>query len=188
MKGLWFSVASILILGLVLGSLASCSLDYEDAQLAESLDEELAETVITNARVTVVRGETPRFLIEADEVASFPRRNEQRLRGIRFREYNQSGDLVTEGSANHARIFTQSDDVEIEGEIRLRSFTHEARLETEYLFHHHADRRLSSRDIDTALIERESGSWITGRGLEVDLRRNELSFSSAVEGEILDEE
>lgn len=180
-----FSLASILLMGFFLGS---CSLDYEDAQLAESLDEELAETVITNARVTVVRGESPSFLVEAEQVSSFPRRNEQHLRGIRFREYNQSGELVTEGSAERARVFTGSDDVEIEGEIRLRSFVHEARLEAEYLYHHHADRRLSSRDIDTVLIERESGSWISGRGFDVDLRRNELSFSSDVEGEILDEE
>lgn len=180
-----FSVASILLFGLFLGG---CSLDYEDARLAESLDEELAETVITHARVTVVRGEAPSFLVEAEQVSNFPRRNEQHLRGISFREYNQSGELVTEGSADRARIFTRSDDVEIEGEIRLRSVIHEARLEAEYLYHHNADRRLSSRDVDTVLIERDSGSWISGRGFEVDLRRNELSFSSAVEGEILDDD
>jgi len=177
--------AGILVAAFFLGS---CSLDYEDAQLAESLDDELAETVITNARVTVVRGESPSFLVDAEQVSTFPRRNEQQLRGISFREYNQSGELVTEGSAERARIFTQSDDVEIEGQIRLRSVLHEARLEAEYLYHHNADRRLSSRDSDTVLIERDSGSWISGRGFEIDLRRNELSFSAAVDGEILDEE
>ena len=123
-----------------------------------------------------------RLEISAQRLATFRDERLQELDGLTVREYGPNGDLRLEGSADAARIYLESDNVELIGSIVLRSFEEDAELRSDFLFWDDENRVLSSGDAETVELFRGDDSWVRGNSLRLDARRNQAVISGAVHG------
>ncbi len=163
---------------------AGCSLDYGDAALDEEFDAELPEAELGDAVVTAVR-EDGEIRIVAERVQYFPSKQEQRLAEVRFEEISRDGTVVTEGRSGHARIFTDSDNVEFWDDVRLYSHEQRAWIYAEFLRYDHEARVVSGRPDERVSIEKDDGSVVSGLGFSAELELRDISFGADVRGTLV---
>ena len=123
-----------------------------------------------------------RLEISVRRLATFRDERLQELDGLTVREYGPDGKLRLEGSADAARIYLESDNVELIGSIVLRSFEEDAELRSEFLFWDDEHRVLSSGDAPAVELLHGDDSWVRGSSLHLDARRNRAVISGAVRG------
>ena len=122
---------------------------------------------------------------DAGQVRNFPRAGRAELEEVSYAEYDGNGILITAGSAQRAVYYTEREDAELAGAIRLRSQSQEVWLEAESLRWDEERHRLTSGTGETVQIFRDDGSQVSGSGLEVDLRRKTIRFSGPVSGTLV---
>ncbi len=83
--------------------------------------------------------------------------------------------------------FTEREDAELAGAIRLHSQSQGVWLEAETLCWEDASHRLFSGPEETVAVTRDDGSQVTGVGLQVDVRRKTIRFSGPVSGTLVAE-
>ena len=172
----------------VLGAalLAACSFDYADSGARpEQLLEYIPETEFRDVVHTVVRNGRVVAQITAQEVQNFPRHGRTILHEVRYVEYDAAGNAVTTGSAARAVYYSEREDAELAGTIRLRSESQEVRLEAHSLNWEGKRQRLSSAAGQTVEIARDDGSQVRGAGLDVDMRRKTIRFTGPVSGTLV---
>ena len=123
----------------------------------------------------------------ARQVRNFPRAGRTELNEVVYSEYDRNGILVTAGNADRAVYYTEREDAEVAGAIRLRSPSQGVWLEAETLRREDASHRLFSGPEDTVALTRDDGSQVTGTGLQVDVRRKTIRFSGRVSGTLVAE-
>ena len=168
--------------------LASCSLDYAQSQLATELSREIPDTVLTGVSHTVVRNNVVRFRIGAERVEAFAGEKRQYLYGVTFTEYDSTGAVRTDGTADHADFQTDTEDVALTGNLRFYSVPDEAWLEAEYLYWDSEERQLTSRPEESVSLEKGDGTTIVGRGFTAEMDESLIIFSGGVRGIIVEEE
>ncbi len=178
--------ACFLLLFAVLFS--ACSIDYESALVLEERPEDVPQTILVEARLTLERQDDRRFQVRASRVESYPELEEQRFWDFAFEEYDVAGDLVAAGQADFALYYDATDDVDLEGNIEFRSVTEGIVVTADELSWRDGERTLSAGPQVLIRVDREDGSWMEGRGFSADFRRSVLKFSGAVEGEIVTED
>jgi LPS export ABC transporter protein LptC len=171
---IFMSLASVLPL--------SCSFDYEGATIDEALAEETPESRIVGLSQTVVENGTTSFEIEAESVEVYEGHTKTVAYGVRFREYDAEGDLLTEGRADRAVFRNETEDAEFEGNVRLHAVKEELVVETDRVEWNSEERRLLTPPDSRVRLEKEDGSFLEGRGFEADLRRRYVRFQAAVKG------
>ena len=169
-----------LITAVLLGG--GCSLNYSEAEMAESLSEELPNSIIRSYRFVDIRSGRSSFRIYAAEARMYHKAHETQLKDIFFQEINPDGEVVTEGEASRATIFTQTDNVEMHGDISFSGSTQEATIISDYLFWNNEERRLEGNPEHTVTIIKADGSRIHGKGFSADAAGQRVEFSEAVEG------
>lgn len=160
-----------------LSALAACSLDYAQAEITEELSEEIPETVLTDFTHTVVENGRPVFVIAAERAENYTERKQTVLWDVTFAEYDSEGETLTEGVADRATFFTDTEDAELHGNISFYSSAEEGRIEAEYLEWNREERRLASNPTGPVLLENESGSRIRGTGFRADFTLKQIEFS-----------
>ena len=168
--------------------LSGCSLNYGESQLATEISEEIPDTILTGVSHTVVRDNVVRFRIGAELVESYGEENLQELHSVTFTEYDSTGAVRTEGTADYADFQTDTENVEITGNLRFYSVPDEAWIEAEYLFWNSDERQLTSRPEEPVALERSDGTSIIGRGFTAEMDQSLIIFSDGVEGTIVEEE
>jgi LPS export ABC transporter protein LptC len=138
--------------------------------------------------VTMVVERENRLELTASRIASFPAEKYQEFTDLRFREYGPEGDLRLEGYADSGVMALDTENVELRGEVRFVSRVEDATIESDFLFWDADARILTGTEDGVVRMERDDGSWVEGRGLAVDGRRNSVSFSGGVEGVFRTEE
>jgi LPS export ABC transporter protein LptC len=180
---------ALLIAAALLAALAGgCSLDYGDAELAESIPEDVPDSVFTDYVFTSARDGRPVYRIYADRARVFHSRHEAELEGVFFREFGAEGEIVTEGTAEEALVNTATDNVRLEGNLRFASSIYEAEITAEKLFWSDEEQRLESRSGTEVTIHRENGTRIRGRGLRIHAPSRTIEFTGPVEGQYVYEE
>jgi LPS export ABC transporter protein LptC len=172
---------------LVLFCLA-CSLDYDQARVAESIPGQIPETVLIEFTHTVVSGGRVWVVLEAERAETYGERNEIVLEGVFFREYDQEGNLLTEARAERAVFATDSENATLSGSIEIYSHEEEASLQAGRLSWVREGRRLVADDGQTVRLQTDDGSYVEGEGFSADFRRKRLEFSSRVRGSYVREE
>src|SRR5512136_1543800 len=81
---------------------SGCSLNYEEARVAEGIAGETPDTIMVNFRHTVVNEGKLWVKFSAERAESYGKRKEVVLLGVRFQEYDAEGKLVTEARADKA--------------------------------------------------------------------------------------
>jgi len=172
-------VAAIL---LTAASVLSCSFDYEGATIDETLAEETPESRIVGLSQTVVENGTTSFEIEAESVEVYEAHTRTVATGVRFREYDEEGELLTEGRADRAVFDNETDDAEFEGDVLLHAVQDELTVRTDRVEWISEERRLRTPPGSRVRLEQDDGSYLEGRGFEADLRRRRVRFQSEVRG------
>jgi len=176
----------VLTLVLILsGILASCTFDYTDGQLESRRTAETPQLELLNVRMVVERDN--RLELSADRIAIYRERRTQEFQGISFREFDATGAVRLEGYADGGVMDIDTEDVELLGEVRLVSTVEGAEMESAFLSWDNADRVLRGATDQEVRIRRNDGSWVEGRGLRVDGRRNQVEFMEGFRGEFRQE-
>jgi LPS export ABC transporter protein LptC len=166
----------------------SCSLDYEQARVAESIPGQIPETILLEFTHTVVSEGRVWVVLEAERAETYSERNEIVLQGVFFREYDEEGNLHTEAQAERAVFATDSEDATVSGSIQIYSHEEEASLQAGSLSWIREGRRLVADDGQTVRLQTDDGSYVEGEGFSADFRRKRLEFSSRVRGSYVREE
>ncbi len=171
-RGAW------LALGLVL--FGGCSFDYSGASVERDSRERIPQVELVDVEMVIERSN--RLHLSASRIASYPDEGYQELQDVRFSEFGPDGELRLEGRADQARLDLNTEDVELRGNVSFYSTVEDATIESSSLYWKAERRILSSAEDESVVLEREDGSRVEGRGMEVDGRRNSVMFSRGVQG------
>jgi LPS export ABC transporter protein LptC len=168
--------------------LSACSMDYEEAEVAEDISEEVPNTVLHYFSQTIVRDGTPVYRVQAEKAETYNKKNTMILFNVLFQELNPEGEVITEGWAEEITFYTDTEDAELEGNIEFYSKAEEAAVRASFLEWDHGDKVLSGKDEEVVRLERKSGSVVSGTGFEAELKKKRVRFTGNVEGTYVDEE
>jgi LPS export ABC transporter protein LptC len=173
---------------IVAGSLlCACRLDYGmgAASGAEALP---TARFVDYSHTVVVRG-ARNLELRAARADAYDADKKVVLVEVEFSEYDpDTGERVSWGTADRAVFFTETEDAEFSGSVRLESKRQDAVLEGEYLRWDKKAKRLEGRLDRTVTVTRGDGSMISGAGFEADARRKSFSYRGSVEGRIVDKD
>ena len=169
-------------------TLGSCSLEYGDTELADSISEDTPDTILFQVRHTIVRDGTPRFIVDAGRAETFSQLRRQYLSDVRFREIAPDGETVTDGVAEYAEYQTDTEDFELTGNLRFYSSEEDAWLTAEYLYWNSEARLLTSEPAEPVVLERGDGTTISGRGFVAEMARSIIRFEEGVSGTLVEED
>ena len=167
---------------LLAAGLTACEFNYEESMIAEDLDEEVPETILRNFAQVMVRDSVPTFYIEAGESEAYGKLKETHFKEVHFQEYDREGTVVTDGQADFAKMFNDTESVELWGNLYFYSQREGASLEGEYLFWDNERSTLSGKSDDRIQIVDDSGSIISGKGFSADSRNKSIKFENQVSG------
>lgn len=177
----------ILLSLLCLISASACRFDYNESIMAEDLSEEVPDTILENFAQVMVKDTVPTFYIEAAKSSSYGKRKETLFEGVHFQEYDKEGVVITDGQADRAKMFNDTESVELWGNLFFYSQREEASLEGEYLFWDNEESTLSGKSDDRIQIIEDAGSIITGKGFFADSKTKSIKFENQVSGMWKDE-
>src|SRR6056297_1666929 len=121
-----------LLMGFVFYS--SCSLDYQQEQLVNEMEESIPDSIIYSFEHTAVENGAPLFRLIAEEAALYGEKKRTELSDVQFYEFDKEGAIVTEGTADEAVIFTESEDAELTGDLQVYSLREEAEIFCDYMY------------------------------------------------------
>ncbi|TFG64640.1 MAG: LPS export ABC transporter periplasmic protein LptC [Spirochaetales bacterium] len=183
-----FSIFTLLAVILAVLSFPGCSLDYNESAIADSLAEEVPDTVLYDFVQTKVTNGLPEIRVYGAEAAAYGKKKQTLIREVLFQEFNKEGELVTEGSADNIVFFTETEDAEIRGSIDFYSKTEKAGIKGEYLYWKNKEKTLSSLPDEPVRMEKDDGSYILGSGFETQVKQKSVTFTRTVQGQWVDEE
>ncbi|MFP4489912.1 MAG: LPS export ABC transporter periplasmic protein LptC [Spirochaetaceae bacterium] len=181
-------VFSLVLCGALLLLAPRCSFDYRDTRLSESLSEDVPDSILTHYVHTSVRKGTPAFQVAAETSKTFNKKNEALLSEVNFREFDSKEQTVSEGVADKATVYTQSDNVELSGNIRFTHRPDDFDIAAEYLYWNNEERSLEGGEEQLVSIRRGGGSAISGRGFSSSGAYRRVQFDGEVEGDYTEEE
>lgn len=164
---------------------ASCSLGMTEG--GKELPEAPYAVFTGYSHTAVVRG-ARNFVLKAERAELYETGKKAVLAGVSFAEYDpDTGELLSQGTAESAIYHTDTKDAEFSGSVRLESKRQDAVLEGEKLAWIESDKRLVGGLDRTVTIGRADGSRVGGAGFEADSRRRAFSFRGGVTGTIVEE-
>jgi LPS export ABC transporter protein LptC len=162
--------------------LSGCSLDYRSAHIPEEIAENVPETVFVEFSQVLVRDGKVGTKLEAEKAENFTKKKQMVLWNVHFMDYDSNGDLLTEGRADKAVLYTETDDADIFGNIYLYSVSEKTSIYAETLYWKDKEERLTAAPEDKVRVKEDEGSSIEGRGFNTDFKRREIIFAYGVSG------
>ncbi|KGE71880.1 LPS export ABC transporter periplasmic protein LptC [Spirochaeta lutea] len=176
-------LALLLLLAMGLTTQA-CRLDYGADVEADSLSDQVPDIEVTAFRQNIYRNNSLLLRLEADHSRSYASRNLRELEGVRFEEYSLKGEVVSYGHADFATLFTDTEDVELQGNIVVYSDQEGAEVTGEYFYWSDSNRMITSLSDQEVQVVTDDGDRIQGRGFAADLTEKSIRFSGGVSGEV----
>ena len=165
--------------------LFGCSLDYSEAFLTDDLDEEIPDSILFEFSHTAVRKGTPAFRLQADYAAIFDKKKETHLTGVLFQEFDRHGNVITEGKADSAIFFTETENAELVGDLKVHSLSEEVIVSTGYLYWNDQDRTLTGAEDQTVVVIKDDGSELVGEGFFAEIATKSVTFYGSVSGKYI---
>ena len=162
--------------------IAACSLDYSSVYATEEMSEDIPDSILYEFTHTSVKEGTPIFRLSAGTAYIYNKKEETQLSDILFQEFNKKGEIITEGRADEAVFFSESEDAEFWGNLFFYSLAEEASFQTAYLYWNDEEKKLIGRDNSEVLIRRDTGTEILGTGFEAEARTRIVTFTGPVSG------
>jgi LPS export ABC transporter protein LptC len=171
---------TIASLGLLILAASSCSFNYGAAAPANS--EEQPSAVFTRFVHRIVDKGTLVLEIRAERADAYTKGHRTELVGVDFTQYDAKGAVSATGRANSATVYTDSENAQFRGNVRLESKSENSILEAEELTWVSDTKMLSGGLERIVSVSRGDGAWVRGAGFEADLRRRSFSFQESTEG------
>jgi LPS export ABC transporter protein LptC len=164
-------------------AIAGCSLDY-GAAMAEDLGDGVPDAVVYGFAHTVVEKGLPRFRIEAERGESYREQGKMKLTKVAFTEYAPDGigAVASEGNADSAVFYTDTESAELSGSVKLRSVRDGITVTSSYLKWDGEARTLESRADAVTSLQDDDGSRLSGSGFSVDAARRSFTFGNRATG------
>jgi LPS export ABC transporter protein LptC len=166
----------------------ACSLDYDAAIIADDLAKEVPNSVLYSFMNTSVRKGKPVFRLQAERAEGFDSKHEIHLQGVLFEEYNNLGEVVTQGKADRAIFYTETEDAELMGNILFYSLTEETIIYGSNLSWNNEEKTLTGKPGDEVEIRKESGTTIRGKGFSCLFKEKRFIFKEQVSGYYISDE
>jgi LPS export ABC transporter protein LptC len=175
------------MLGFVLSWLQGCSFDYGSGQGGPSAEKPSA--VFYGFTHTVMSEGVKLLELKAEKAESYDAAGKTLLHEVSFTEYDRaSGEPSASGEAEEAVFYTDTENAEFSGSIKIKSLRDDASLAAEHLSWDGKAKTLAGGLDRTVEIERGDGSWVRGAGFSADARRRSYSYREAVEGVMVTKE
>jgi len=168
--------------------LFSCSLNYEEARIAEDISEKTPDTILFKFTHTVVKKGKPIYRISAARAENYSKKDLSYLFAVRFVEYDASGAVITEGKADYAEFHTDTENAELEGNIEFFSAEENSHVYGGYLSWDNEGKLLKGNPDGSILLSRDSGSEVEGIGFEADFKTLSIQFREGVTGKFVSDE
>ena len=181
-------ITGVLLIALTAAVICGCTFDYEEARIAEDLEEAVPETILEDFTQVRIYDGIPEYRVYGDKAETFSKRNETIIEGVLFQEFDSEGELVTEGSADRIVFNSETEDAELSGNLEFFNSSEEAGVNADYLTWKNADKLLTGNDDDYTSLVKKDGSTIRGKGFSADLASKNISFRSDISGTWVDEE
>ena len=172
---LWMVILSVLFF--------SCSIDYGDNALPDKLMDNIPDNILYDFVYTENEGGHRTFSVYAEKAEIFNEKQQTLLTGVVFRQFDSEDNLVSEGRADNGTIFTENNNAEIYGNLDIYSSREEAEVKTSYLYWDNDKKTLTGEPDKTITIIRDSGTVITGRDFEADMKTKVYHLGNGVRGE-----
>lgn len=161
---------------------SNCSLDYSSANIAEDLSEKVPETVFVQFSQTQVKDGKITNKIEAQRAESYTKKKEMILEFARFQELDENGDILTEGKADKAVLYIETDDADLFGNVVFYSYTEETSIYADALYWKDKEEKLLADPGSTVILKKDDGSYMEGKGFSTDFTLKEIIFTGGVKG------
>jgi LPS export ABC transporter protein LptC len=166
--------------------ISSCSLDYSSAHIAEDLSETIPETEFIDFSQVQVRNNKITTKIEASLAESYTKKKEMVLKDLWYKEFDETGELITEGKADKAVFNTETEDADMFGNIYFYSYTEKTAIFADTLYWKNKEEKLIAEPDEKVIVKKDDGSYIEGKGFETDFRLKEIIFKKSVKGSYTD--
>lgn len=167
---------------------AGCSLDYSSVLVTDDMSEEIPDSILLEFSHTSVKNGLPMFRLYSGQAYIYNQKEETQLSEVVFQEFDSKGDLITEGKADRALFFTDTENAEFWGDLYFYSLAEEASFSTTYLYWNSEEKKLIGKEENQIVITRDTGTEIRGTGFEAEARSRTVHFSGAVIGSYVQEE
>ncbi len=166
----------------------SCSINYDENMLPEKMMENIPDNVLYNFIYTENENGHKSFSIYADKAEIFDKKQQTILTGVVFQQFNKDNVPVSEGRSDTGIIFTENNNAELTGNLKIYSSSEETELETSYLYWDNDKKTLTGKPDKKIRITKDSGTVITGKGFTGDMKTKIYFLNSEVTGEYVYEE
>lgn len=166
---------------------SSCSLDYSDANLVETLSKEIPNTIIYKYETVEVQSGSPVLQIEADKAEFYNGKEQTLLTNVSFSNFKDD-EINNQGRSDYAILDMKSGDAEMTGSIKITSQKDNSSLSAESLSWIDDEKKLSSKPQETVIVIDKEGSYIQGSGFSADINRKTILFENEIEGEFISDE
>ncbi len=150
--------------------------------MADEIAEDIPDTILNSFVHTQVKGGKKTFMVQSVQGEFYEKKKETFFTGVQFREFGSEGGVITEGTCEYARLYTDTDNVELWGGLRFYSAREEAQLTAEALFWNDAEGTLTAAPEALVEIEKDSGSLLRGRGFSAETGSRTVRFGGGVSG------
>lgn len=156
--------------------------------VAEEFSEEIPDTILFEFTHRVIQDGREIFKVSGKRGEFFEEKRQALFYGVAFQEFDADGILITRGVCNNARIYTDTENAELWGELDFYSSKDEASLKGNSLFWDDAASVLSGSDEEIIEIQKDSNKTVAGRGFYVDLNTRVVSFQGDITGSWVEDE
>ncbi len=165
-----------------------CSLNYDESDPVSEFDKEIPVSILTNFKYLKIKNGLPVFKISAIRAESYDKKKETRMEKVSFWEYDNAGKVVTEGKADRAVYYIETEDAEFSGNLYFYSTSEETKIYGSYLFWDSSETTLTGKPGESVSLTTDSGSKISGKGFKADAGNRKIEFSEETKGEYVYEE
>ncbi|WP_028972991.1 LPS export ABC transporter periplasmic protein LptC [Spirochaeta cellobiosiphila] len=173
-------------IGIIVILLSSCSLDYEGANLAESLEDDIPNSELDNFKQTVIEQGQIRFSIEAQKAKIFTEKTKSLLYEAQFNEF-EDGQQITHGQSDYIMYDDQKRDANLKGNIIIDSLKEATAIKADELNWNEEKQTLAGTSEGLVRVEQQEGSLMYGTGFEVNLKYNFIRFNHFIKGQYASE-
>jgi LPS export ABC transporter protein LptC len=171
--------AVLFCLGIIILFLSGCSFSYKDEIQPEI--EQRPDYILNETSYTISRSNLDTITFTAGKATFHTSDARVMLEQVLFTQKDRDGMILTEGEAVNAEINTDTNDIVLEGDVRLHSVSEQIIITSPRLFWKHESNELTAGD-SLVSITYQDGSRISGRGFRANGEDRVFEFAQNSEG------
>ena len=160
--------------------LASCSFKYEDWGVKDP--NQIPQTVMTNFVEKNIKDGKVQYEFQGQKIETYDALKEWRLKDVSFQQYDDTGKLSSKGTVAEALIHTDTHDAVMKGQVDLWSASQAASVSTSNVSWTQNLKTLQVAPDAAVVLKKDDGSSLSGLGLLLDFRDNELKLQGPIVG------